>query len=129
MITHRYLLLFISLASSAAMAQSLPVNSVQVARLSTEVGAPKAAPRKPKAVEAPFYVKLYGFYGLLTPGSQVNTSSSLSSGMATAFKVNATGLGAGPRAGVGLGLIVSDFINVGVDADLLFGLTQKTDNF
>lgn len=129
MITHRYLLLFISLASSAAMAQSLATNSVEAARLSTDVGTPKAAPRKPKAVEAPFYVKLYGFYGLLTPGSQVSTNySSNSSGSNTSFKNNKIGLGAGPRAGIGVGFIVSDFINLGIDADMLFGAALTSTN-
>ncbi|GAB4044096.1 hypothetical protein GCM10028810_09030 [Spirosoma litoris] len=80
-------------------------------------------------VEAPFYVKLYGFYSLLTPGSQVATSytSGLSGMTNSGFKNNSSGLGAGPRAGIGVGVIVSDFINLGIDADMLFGSALTTE--
>ncbi|MGA0560252.1 hypothetical protein ACO2Q8_26550 [Larkinella sp. VNQ87] len=89
-----------------------------------------SSPRKLKATESPVYVKVYGFYGLLTPGSQITSSStSNSSGStSTSFKTNKRGLGAGPRTGIGIGLIISDFINLGIDADMLFGAPISTAN-
>lgn len=126
---YRYLYPFFSLSISLTLAQAqstVTLNTINAASTSVV----KQAPRRINAVEAPLYVKLYGFYGLLTPGSQVTTSSSSSSaGMATSFKTNSTGLGAGARAGVGIGFIASDFINLGIDADLLFGASLATDNF
>ncbi|GAA4395323.1 hypothetical protein GCM10023187_02070 [Nibrella viscosa] len=70
--------------------------------------------------ESPVYVKVSGFYGLLTPGTERYTMASFNSAN-TVFEVGKKRLGAGPRAGVGIGYIINDFINVGIDADLLFG--------
>ncbi|GAB3947587.1 hypothetical protein GCM10028805_20110 [Spirosoma harenae] len=133
MTTHRHLLLISCLVSSIALAQAQTLASLNRPNRTTEpvTTAPEKAPRKTKAaVEAPFYVKLYGFYGLLTPGSQVTTSyASGQSGMTnTGFKNNSTGLGSGPRAGIGVGVIVSEFINLGIDADMLFGSSLTTTN-
>ncbi|GAB4021302.1 hypothetical protein EXU85_19625 [Spirosoma sp. KCTC 42546] len=130
MTTHRYLTLFFLLAASITTAQAQPAIALNTITTSTEPGATKKAPLRTKAaVESPFYIKIYGFYGLLTPGSQVNSSTSSSStGAVTSFKTSAKGLGAGPRAGIGIGTIVSDFINIGIDADMLFGPTLTTDN-
>ncbi|WP_020599733.1 hypothetical protein [Spirosoma panaciterrae] len=131
MTTHRPLLTVSCLVASIAAIQAQPIASLNAVRRSSESTAIENAPRKPKAtVEAPFYIKLYGFYGLLTPGSQISTSyTSGQSGMTnTGYKNNTTGLGAGPRAGVGVGVIVSEFINLGIDADMLFGSTLTTEN-
>ncbi|GAB2556406.1 hypothetical protein [Spirosoma areae] len=124
MIRHKCLTLLFSLAVCATMAQ--PATDLNTIVHADNSGTNPKAPRKPKAVESPFYIKAYGFYGLLTPGSQVGSSVS-SSGSVTSFKTNSTGLGAGLRAGVGIGTILSDFINVGIDADMLFGTDIKTD--
>jgi len=67
--------------------------------------------------ESSFYAKVYGSYGLLTPGSELNSGTSQSS----TFRTNRKGLGAGWRAGVGIGFIVNDFLNIGLDADLFLG--------
>lgn len=131
MTTHRPLLTVSCLVASIAAIQAQPIASLNAVRRSSESTTIENAPRKPKAtVEAPFYIKLYGFYGLLTPGSQISTSyTSGQSGMTnTGYKNNTTGLGAGPRAGVGVGVIVSEFINLGIDADMLFGSTLTTEN-
>ncbi|WP_245859931.1 hypothetical protein [Spirosoma aerolatum] len=131
MTTHRHLLLLTCLAVSMGIAHAQTIASLNTTSRSSESVSTGKAPHKPKAtIEAPFYIKLYGFYGLLTPGSQVTTSyTSGQSGMTnTGFKNNATGLGAGPRAGIGVGVIVSEFINLGIDADMLFGSTLTTEN-
>ena len=91
--------------------------------------AKEAAPGQTKATESPFYIKVYGSYGLLTPGVKVQYSQSQSAtGIAFPFKTTNKGLGAGPRAGIGVGLIASEFINVGVDADILFGAAVNINN-
>ncbi|MBD2701054.1 hypothetical protein IC229_10445 [Spirosoma sp. BT702] len=127
--THRYLTLFLSLATSTVFAQTQPMIALNTDNPTVNLPTAVKSPRKPKAVEAPFYIKLFGFYGLLTPGSRIETSYSQSStGTNTQFTTNSKGLGAGPRAGAGIGVIVSDFINLGIDADMLFGAELKTDN-
>jgi hypothetical protein len=63
-----------------------------------------------------FYVKGFGGYGLLTPGSFKPTNSSDSS-----FASGKTGMGKGLHFGGGIGFTVSDFLNVGVDAEYLHG--------
>ena len=70
------------------------------------------------------YIKIYGGYGLLTPGSyrlestSYNTTGSTTTGTATISK---TGFGSGPKFGGGIGFIVSDFLNIGVDAEYFSG--------
>src|SRR5664279_1995655 len=68
-----------------------------------------------------FYVKLYAGYGLLTPGSFRFTSQSL-----TTFEVSSTGMGSGLHFGGGFGIILNDFINLGIDADYLKGKTLQS---
>ncbi|WP_460954108.1 hypothetical protein [Spirosoma litoris] len=130
MTTHRYLTLLFCLVAGSATVQAQSIASLNPVSRSSESRPTENAPRQPKAmVEAPFYVKLYGFYSLLTPGSQVATSytSGLSGMTNSGFKNNSSGLGAGPRAGIGVGVIVSDFINLGIDADMLFGSALTTE--
>jgi hypothetical protein len=105
---------------TVGQAQSpIAINTVNPSGESTTTA---AAPHNPKATEAPFYVKIYGLYGLLTPGVQISHGELQSpDGSVFTFKTANKGLGAGPRAGIGLGFIVSDFINLGIDADILFG--------
>jgi hypothetical protein len=84
--------------------------------------------QQPK-VEAPsssiIYVKIYGGYGLLTPGSNILTASTsaIGGGSSSAFANSKVGLGAGLHFGGGVGVILNDFLNVGVDAEYL-----KADN-
>ena len=126
----RYLCVFFSLVAGIAVTQAQSFTARNTTNRSTLVQlTTEKAPGRTKAAESPLYVKLYGFYGLLTPGSQITSSStSNSSGASTAFKTNKRGLGAGPRAGIGIGVIVSDFINLGLDADMLFGTAITTEN-
>jgi hypothetical protein len=76
-----------------------------------------------------FYVKVYGGYGLLTPGSYRLESSTSDdahpNGISTLSK---KGLGAGLRAGGGIGVIASDFLNIGIDVEYLKGGTLKSNS-
>ncbi|QMW00383.1 hypothetical protein [Spirosoma foliorum] len=125
---HRYHLLLIGLLLRVSTTLAQPVVALNTRNNSDKPTRTAIAPRNTKASEAPFFLKMYGFYSLLTPGTEINYSSSQSQITApTIYKPINTHLGAGPRAGIGAGLIVSDFINVGVDAEMLFGATLKTD--
>ncbi len=77
-----------------------------------------------------FYVKVYGGYGLLTPGSYklVSNSSSNDGSGKSNTSLSKTGLGAGIRAGGGIGVIASDFLNVGVDVEYLSGAKLKSNS-
>ncbi|WP_080055263.1 hypothetical protein [Spirosoma aerolatum] len=122
MTIYRYYILSIGLIASllTAHAQTFIAKNTQVPMESS--GMPAISPHNPKVAESPFYVKVYGFYSLLTPGSQrgVSTTPGATTSI-TSFKTNTKGLGAGPRAGIGIGIIVNEFINIGLDADMLFG--------
>jgi hypothetical protein len=63
-----------------------------------------------------FYVKIYGGYGFLTPGSFKLTSTSGSS-----FSIGNTALGEGIHYGGGVGYVLNDLLNLGVDVDYLNG--------
>jgi len=75
--------------------------------------------------ESKFYVKVYGGYGLITPGSYKLASSS-NAGGAGNTSLSKTGLGAGIRAGGGIGVIISDFLNIGADVEYLSGASLKS---
>lgn len=124
---NRYCMLLMLLVVKITATQAQSVSSLYAFNKSQRPETTEVAPAKPKATEAPFYVKLYGFYSLLTPGTQINYDvSQTQSSLPNSFKATKTNLGAGPRAGLGIGFIVSDFINVGIDADVLFGTSIKT---
>ncbi|QDK77718.1 hypothetical protein EXU85_03550 [Spirosoma sp. KCTC 42546] len=126
---NRFVMLLIGLLMCTAMVQAQSTLASNTLHPVDKTAAPETAPRKTKASESPFYVKLYGSYGLLTPGVQINYSETQSAtGIAFPFKTTNKGLGAGPRAGIGVGLIASEFINVGVDADILFGTAVTITN-
>ncbi|WP_080055419.1 hypothetical protein [Spirosoma aerolatum] len=119
---HRYSLILIGLLLRVSTTQAQSAIAENTIGRSTESTTVEVAPKKGKLSEAPFFLKAYGFYSLLTPGTEINYSGTQSQITSpTIYKPVNTHLGAGPRAGIGVGLIVSDFINVGVDADLLFG--------
>ena len=128
---HRYTLIFIGLlirVSITQAQQAVALNTINypVKPTNTKRG---TDPGNTKASEASFFLKVYGFYSLLTPGTQINYNASQSQvSSPNLYKPTNTHLGAGPRAGIGVGLIVSDFINVGIDADVLFGTPLKTNN-
>jgi hypothetical protein len=67
------------------------------------------------------YLKIYGNYGFLSPGSYTSPSTNSNSGSTTTFSIQKNGLGSGPRFGGGIGVILNDFINLGIDADYLSG--------
>src|SRR6186713_2657378 len=67
-----------------------------------------------------FYIKAYGGYGLITPGSyKLVTSVSTPDGSKTSLSKN--GMGQGIRAGGGIGIVVSDFLNIGADLEYIKG--------
>lgn len=74
-----------------------------------------------------FYVKLYGGYGLLTPGSY-NGGPVYSSegGLSSRFNTPSNAFGGGLHFGGGFGIILNDFLNIGVDAEYLKGRDINT---
>ncbi|MBC3788318.1 hypothetical protein [Spirosoma utsteinense] len=126
---NQYHLLLLSLLLGASTGQAQPAVAVNSTQNPAGPVPTEAAPSKPKATQSPVYFKAYGFYSLLTPGGDLNYSySQTQSTTPTIYKATDKSLGAGPRAGVGLGFIVSDFINLGIDADILFGTPLTIDN-
>lgn len=79
-----------------------------------------------------FYVKVYGGYGLLTPGSyrlaSNSTNNLIGDGRTGTTSLSKRGLGAGLRAGGGIGVIASDFLNIGVDIEYLSGNKLKSNS-
>jgi hypothetical protein len=76
--------------------------------------------------DSKFYIKVYGGYGLLTPGSYKLVSSSNAGGATGNISLSKKGLGSGIRAGGGIGVIVSDFLNIGADVEYLSGTALKS---
>ena len=81
-------------------------------------------PKEEKPTENPsgkiIYLKIYGGYGILTPGSNILSASTPAiGGSSSAFTNSKIGLGAGLHFGGGLGVILNDFLNVGIDAEYL----------
>jgi hypothetical protein len=75
------------------------------------------------------YLKIFGNYGFPTSASYRSTSYT-SSGVNNdyTFTTVKDGLGMGLRAGVGIGLVLNDFINLGLDVENYFGPTIKSSN-
>jgi hypothetical protein len=79
--------------------------------------------------DSKLYLKVYGNYALPTSGSYRNTSyTSTSVNNNYSFNTVKDGLGMGLRAGVGVGLVLNDFINLGLDAENYFGPAIRTTN-
>lgn len=78
------------------------------------------------ASDSKFYLKINGGYGLITPGSYKLASSSNAGGASGNTSLSKQGLGSGIRFGGGVGVIVSDFLNIGVDVDYLSGATLRS---
>ncbi len=76
--------------------------------------------------DSKFYVKINGGYGLITPGSYKLETSTNPGGASGTTSLSKQGLGSGVRAGGGIGIIVSDFLNIGVDVEYLSGATLKS---
>jgi hypothetical protein len=73
------------------------------------------------------FLKVFGSYGFPTSASY-RSSSYTSSGVNNDYTYNTVkdGLGMGLRAGIGVGIVLNDFINVGLDAENYFGPVIKT---
>ncbi len=99
---------------------------------------PNPMPNKPEssaykaADEKKFYAKVYGFYGLLAPGGfrgqgvtpptssrTYTTTGYTQSTTATSDYSSKNAFGTGLRVGAGIGYVINDFINVGVDGEYL----------
>ena len=125
---YRFIILLISAFVPVVALQAQSAIALNGLTRSTELPTTAVTPHTPKVTESPFYVKVSGFYGLLTPGVRINYSEAVvASGSAQPFKTTSKGLGGGARGGIGVGLILSDFINIGVDAEVLFGAPIKID--
>jgi len=79
-----------------------------------------------QVTKSKFFFKLYGTYGLITPGSDRVTARTTTGG-SQHFTVGKKGLGAGLHWGGGVGLVANDFLNLGVDVDYLKGNKLKSD--
>jgi hypothetical protein len=79
--------------------------------------------------DSKIFVKVYGNYALPTSGSYRSTSYT-SSIVNNNYSFNTVkdGLGMGLRAGVGVGIVLNDFINVGLDAENYFGPAIRSTN-
>jgi len=76
------------------------------------------------STDSKIYMKIYGAYGLLTPGSFRGVSNNDNNNI-NVVKVQKRGMGGGIRAGAGFGIIVNQFINIGIDGEYLSGNTIK----
>ncbi len=65
-----------------------------------------------------FYIKGYGGYGLLTPGSYKGNSPASNY---SNFSTGKLGAGAGLHYGGGIGFIINDFLNAGIDLERVSG--------
>lgn len=72
------------------------------------------------STDSKIYIKIYGAYGLLTPGSFRGISNNDNNDI-NKVKVQKRGMGGGFRAGTGFGVIVNEFINIGIDGEYLMG--------
>jgi hypothetical protein len=79
--------------------------------------------------DSKLFLKVYGNYALPTSGSYRTTSytSSVVNNNYT-FNTVKDGLGMGLRAGVGIGIVLNDFINLGFDVENYFGPSIKSNN-
>jgi hypothetical protein len=79
--------------------------------------------------DSKLYMKVFGNYAFPTSASYRSTSytSSVVNNDYT-FNTVKDGLGMGLRAGVGVGLVLNDFINIGLDAENYFGPTITSSN-
>ena len=113
-------LLIIPLALTRINAQTLPANQASSDGPSNDEN-------------SKWFVRVYGSFGLATPASyQLPPSisyNSTASQRQSSFKTSKNGLGQGVRAGLGLGYIVSDFINLGIDADMYWSVGDIVANY
>jgi len=79
--------------------------------------------------DSKIFFKVFGNYALPTSGSY-RTSSYTSSVVNNNYTFNTVkdGLGMGLRAGIGVGIVLNDFINVGLDAENYFGPAINSSN-
>ncbi|HVM86757.1 MAG TPA: hypothetical protein VMT76_01125 [Puia sp.] len=70
-----------------------------------------------------FFIKIYGGYGILTPGSYKGNSTTSNY---ENFSAGKSGAGAGLHYGAGIGFVANDFLNIGIDAELLRGKLRSS---
>ncbi len=78
--------------------------------------------------DSKFYIKAYSGYGLIQPGSYklVSTDNSTQGNITGNTSLSKQGLGSGIRFGGGVGVIASDFLNIGADVEYLSGTTLNS---
>lgn len=110
-------LLTVALAPVAA--QTLPTDSLLPA---PPAGSPPEVTAITGKKESKWFVRIQGSYGLAAPGAFRPYNSYVTYPDSTrpggAHKTNRQGLGQGLRAGLGVGYILNDLINVGLDAEV-----------
>jgi hypothetical protein len=111
---------------SARAQMTLPPEPFSVGNLYELTSARSSSYRT--ATENKFYVKAYGFYALLTPGAfrGIPPSPPAQNGSGNVVVTNSgytssEAFGGGLRIGAGVGMVVNDFINVGIDGEYLLG--------
>jgi hypothetical protein len=94
-----------------------------------QLSRPQSERQSGKALaENKFYAKVYGFYGLLAPGGfrgQGIGAQNLDQRFtgSTNNYTTKNSFGTGLRAGAGVGVVLNDFINVGIDGEYVLGNT------
>jgi hypothetical protein len=80
--------------------------------------------------DSKIYTKIYGSYGIPLASSYrpSNYTTTMQGGNFSYSSVK-TGLGKGLKAGVGVGMVVNDFINLGVDIEKYWGRDIKSNSF
>jgi hypothetical protein len=80
----------------------------------------QAQPEAPVTSSSIFYIKAYAGYGLITPGGSRFYTEAPANGpnAPTTFSLS-KGLGYGLRYGGGLGVVLSDFLNAGIDVEFV----------
>ncbi len=104
--------------------------------IGTQTAPPSGSAIRKAMAENKFYVKVYGFYGLLSPGGfsgqgvdPSTTYSYSSAGDNTVYTTKGSdykvekSFGSGLRIGAGVGVVINDFINLGVDGEYVLGST------
>lgn len=74
------------------------------------------------------YLKVYGAYGFLAPGS-FKGRPDLITNEPVNLPVPRIGMGGGVRTGAGIGIILNEFINVGIDGEYLMGNKIKLNEY
>jgi hypothetical protein len=80
--------------------------------------------------DSKIFAKIYGSYGIpLASSYRPSSYTTTMQGGNFSYKSIKTGLGKGVKAGIGIGMIVNDFINLGIDIEKYWGRNIKSNAF